>query len=128
MESFNGKLLDEHLDRKILYTLLEAKVLIERWRQHYNRVRPHSSLGYRLRTPEAIAFPALAAETRRLMERGRDWLDAAQGALVAEEGKESPSQPRLEGLEMRVELSQQYVDALDDQDLESALESLNELA
>jgi hypothetical protein len=27
--------------------MLEAKVLIERWRQTYNTVRPHSSLGYR---------------------------------------------------------------------------------
>ncbi len=25
----------------------EAKVVIEHWRQHYNGVRPHSSLGYR---------------------------------------------------------------------------------
>ncbi len=44
-ESFNGKLRDELLDREIFYTLQEAQVLIERWRQHYNRFRPHSSLG-----------------------------------------------------------------------------------
>ncbi len=61
VESFNGKLRDELLDREIFYTLLEAKVLIERWRQHYNRIRPHSSLGYRPPAPEAIAFEALAA-------------------------------------------------------------------
>jgi len=34
-------------------TLLEAKVLIERWRQHYNTLRPHSALGYRPPAPEA---------------------------------------------------------------------------
>ena len=45
VESFNGKLRDELLDREIFYTLLEAKVLIERWRQHYNTIRPHSALG-----------------------------------------------------------------------------------
>ena len=28
-------------------TLREAKALIERWRVHYNNVRPHSSLGHR---------------------------------------------------------------------------------
>ena len=28
-------------------TLQEAKVLVERWRHIYNRIRPHSSLGYR---------------------------------------------------------------------------------
>jgi putative transposase len=54
VESFNGKLRDELLDGEIFYTLLEAKVLIERWREHYNRVRPHSSLGYRPPAPEAI--------------------------------------------------------------------------
>ncbi len=31
-----------------------AKVLIERWRNHYNTVRPYSSLGYRPPAPEAI--------------------------------------------------------------------------
>jgi transposase InsO family protein len=61
VESFNGKLGDELLDREIFYTLLEARVLIERWREHYNRVRPHSSLGYRPPAPEAVAFSALAA-------------------------------------------------------------------
>ncbi len=60
MESFNGKLRDELLDREIFYTLLEAKVLIERWRQHYNRVRPHSSLGYRPPAPVAITVSTLA--------------------------------------------------------------------
>jgi transposase InsO family protein len=59
-ESFNGKLRDELLDREIFYTLLEAKVLIERWRGHYNTQRPHSALGYRPPAPEAI-FPGPAA-------------------------------------------------------------------
>jgi len=57
IESFNGKLRDELLNGEIFYTLLEAKVLIERWRDHYNRVRPHSSLGYRPPAPEAILLP-----------------------------------------------------------------------
>ena len=35
MESFNGKLRDELLNGEIFYTLKEAKVLIERWRQQY---------------------------------------------------------------------------------------------
>jgi transposase InsO family protein len=29
-------------------------VLIERWRRHYNAIRPHSSLGYRPPAPETI--------------------------------------------------------------------------
>jgi transposase InsO family protein len=54
VESFNGKLRDELLNGEIFYSLKEAKVLIERWREHYNRIRPHSSLGYRPPAPEAI--------------------------------------------------------------------------
>jgi transposase InsO family protein len=54
IESFNGKLRDELLEREIFDTLWEAKVLIERWRQEYNTVRPHSSLSYRSPTPEAV--------------------------------------------------------------------------
>jgi len=52
IESFNGKLRDELLNDEIFYTLREAKVLINRWRTHYNTVRPHSSLGYRPPAPE----------------------------------------------------------------------------
>ena len=58
-ESFNGKLRDELLDREIFYTLQEAKVLIEQWRRHYNRVRPHSALGCRPPAPEAMEIPPL---------------------------------------------------------------------
>jgi len=57
-ESFNGKLRDELLNREIFTTLHEAQVLIERWRKHYNTVRPHSSLGYRPPAPETILPPA----------------------------------------------------------------------
>jgi putative transposase len=54
IESFNGKLRDELLDREIFTTLEEAKVLIEQWRREYNQVRPHSALGYQPPAPEAI--------------------------------------------------------------------------
>jgi putative transposase len=53
IESFNGKLRDELLNREIFSTLTEARVLIEQWRREYNHVRPHSSLGYRPPAPEA---------------------------------------------------------------------------
>jgi transposase InsO family protein len=59
VESFIGKLRDELLDREIFYTLGEAKVLLEHWRQHYNRVRPHSALGYQPPAPEAIEARAI---------------------------------------------------------------------
>ena len=54
IESFIGKLRDELLNGEIFETLLEAKVLIERWRQQYNRFRPHSALGYHPPAPETL--------------------------------------------------------------------------
>jgi transposase InsO family protein len=54
IESFNGKMRDELLNREIFDTLEEAKVLVERWRVEYNQIRPHSSLGYRPPAPEVI--------------------------------------------------------------------------
>jgi len=59
IESFNGKLRDELLNREIFNTLIEAKVLIEEWRREYNQVRPHSSLGYRPPAPEAKMLETL---------------------------------------------------------------------
>jgi putative transposase len=54
IESFNGKMRDELLNREIFTTLVEAKVLISEWRTEYNQVRPHSSLNYWPPAPEAI--------------------------------------------------------------------------
>ncbi len=54
IESFNGKLRDELTHREIFTTLLEAKILIEEWRNEYNEVRPHSALNYRPPAPEAF--------------------------------------------------------------------------
>ena len=53
IESFNGKLRDELLNCEIFTTLTEAKVLIARWKEEYNQVRPHSARGYKPPAPEA---------------------------------------------------------------------------
>ena len=50
VESFNGKLRDECLNREWFETIHEARLLIEQWRHFYNHRRPHSALGYR--TPD----------------------------------------------------------------------------
>jgi putative transposase len=52
-ESFNSKLWDEFLNGEIFYSMKELRVLAERWRIHYNTIRPHSSLAYRSPAPEA---------------------------------------------------------------------------
>ena len=59
IESFNGKLRDELLDREIFTTLEEAKVLIEQWRREYNQIRPHSAKRYQPPAPEAILTMSL---------------------------------------------------------------------
>ena len=59
IESFNGKLRDELLNREVFTTLIEAKVLIGNWRQEYNTTRPHSALGYRPPAPEAVMVATL---------------------------------------------------------------------
>jgi transposase InsO family protein len=54
---------DELLAREAFDTLLKAKVLIERWRQHYSTVRPHSALGYYPPAPDAMQPCAVATAT-----------------------------------------------------------------
>jgi transposase InsO family protein len=54
VESFNGTLRDELLNGELFYTLWEAQVVIERWRQAYNQVRPHSAVGDRPPAPETL--------------------------------------------------------------------------
>lgn len=66
IESFNGKMRDELLNREIFYTLAEAQVLIEDWRRTYNTIRPHSALNYRPPAPEAILVPPLSNKLMRL--------------------------------------------------------------
>lgn len=48
----NGRLRDELLNRDIFTTLLEAQVLIADWKDEYNHIRLHSSLGYKTPVPE----------------------------------------------------------------------------
>ena len=46
VESFHGRFRDECLNREQLWTLTEARVVIEDYRHEYNQFRPHSRLGY----------------------------------------------------------------------------------
>ena len=44
----------QFLDGELFYTLKEAQIMTERWRRHYNTVRPHGSLGGQSPVPETI--------------------------------------------------------------------------
>ena len=46
IESFNGRMRDEHLNGQQFDSLLEAQVLTEDWRIDYNMDRPHSAHGW----------------------------------------------------------------------------------
>lgn len=50
IESFNGRMRDECLNVNLFNSLIEARSVISEWIEDYNKVRPHSSLGYM--TPE----------------------------------------------------------------------------
>ena len=47
IESFNGKFRDECLNEQWFLNLKEARAKVEAWREEYNTIRPHSSLGMR---------------------------------------------------------------------------------
>ena len=64
-ESFNGKLRDELLNTELFDTLLETKVLADRYRKHYNTARPHSALGYRPPAPEAYQYGTPICDANR---------------------------------------------------------------
>ena len=50
VESFHDKFRREFLNRELFYTLTEARVIIERWRNKFNHIRPHRSL--KMETPK----------------------------------------------------------------------------
>ncbi len=62
IESFNARLREECLNREQLWTLTEARVVIEDWRWKYNNIRPHRSLGYV--TPLEFAQPEIETSTQ----------------------------------------------------------------
>lgn len=45
IESFNGSFRDELLSETLFSTLSEARAAITAWKEDYDRIRPHSSLG-----------------------------------------------------------------------------------
>ncbi|MBX3420521.1 MAG: transposase family protein [Pirellulaceae bacterium] len=65
-ESFNGKLRDEYLQPRELVSVADARLKSRQWQDDYNRVRPHSSLGYLTpnefapRCADSVPFAALA--------------------------------------------------------------------
>ena len=70
IESFHSRFRDECLDREQLWTLTEARVVLEDWRREYNSIRPHKSLN--LETPEAFARA----------QAGQEHIPGGEGVIV----------------------------------------------
>jgi len=79
-ESFNSKVRDELLNAEEFGSVLEARVLGQAWRQEYNHVRPHSSLGYR--TPAEYGAMCPRADSASL-RRPEDASVAVDPTLIA---------------------------------------------
>jgi putative transposase len=47
IESFNGRLRDEHLNVELFFSVRDARVKLQEWQRDDNEVRPHSALGQR---------------------------------------------------------------------------------
>ena len=58
IESFNGKLRDELLNRSLFLSIDEMRYVADHWRMDYNHYRPHSSLNYMA----PAAFAAICLE------------------------------------------------------------------
>jgi putative transposase len=69
--NIGAKLRDEVLNREVFFTLKEAKIVIENWRQEYNTIRPHSSLNGLPPAPEAIL--PLSFQPPQLIRNSSEW-------------------------------------------------------
>ena len=64
IESFNGRLRDELLDRELFLSINELRYVVDRWRMDYNHYRPHSSLNYM--APAAFAAACQSSDSATL--------------------------------------------------------------
>ena len=53
-ETQSGQMAEAAMNGEVFYTLKEAQIIIEQWREHYNTKKPYSALGYRPPAPETI--------------------------------------------------------------------------
>lgn len=72
IESFHDKFRDECLQREWFFSLLDAQVVIEDWRLHYNTQRPHSSLKYKTPADFAAQFNTQIQPAQSLISAGHN--------------------------------------------------------
>ena len=81
VESFNGRLRDECLNETVFTSLRQVRAVLAAWREDYNHVRPHSTLGGR--APGWLSVPPSSPASRPLRVACGDGLRPAltQAAL-----------------------------------------------
>ncbi len=67
VESFHGRFRDECLNQHWFLSLVDARRIVEDWREDYNRSRPHSALGYRPPEEFRLAFDEAAIKRQELV-------------------------------------------------------------
>ena len=72
VESFHGSLRDECLDRELMLSVAEARVVIEDYRHYYNEVRPHGGIGYRTPAQACREAQAPAAHSANVLHQELD--------------------------------------------------------
>jgi putative transposase len=98
IESFNGKFRDECLNENWFVDLAHARERIEEWRCDYNRVRPHSALGYR--TPEEFAAQAASFNTTGVGQETSNADPLPHTPIPAAEGTRGEQKPEKVSLSL----------------------------
>ncbi len=89
VESFNGKLRDELLDRELFLSMAEARYVVDEWRLEYNHHRPHGGLAWQTPASFAAMIEGKAAGVFPAASRAEPPLRAAPFATV-QHAKDSP--------------------------------------
>lgn len=98
VESFNGRFRDECLNENWFVDLADAREKIEQWKQDYNRVRPHSALGYR--TPEEFAAQAAGFNTTGVGQETSNAGPLPHTPIPAAEGTRGEQKPEKVSLSL----------------------------
>lgn len=73
IESFNSRLRDEFLNETLFTSLGQATIALEDWRRDYNRVRPHSRIGWKTPAEYAAELRARRAKALELFDGSAPW-------------------------------------------------------
>jgi transposase InsO family protein len=96
VESFNGRLRDECLNKTLFVSLGHARSVLRLWRDDYNHVRPHSGIGGL--APADAAKAGCATPPRRATlptpDSSYDWMSLGEHVRSYEPGRKNQARVR----------------------------------